>query len=129
MEALSPAEWIVAVEYCKGLADKEVADNLHKSVLTTKTQKRSIYRKLGISKDTELLLYMLCMKLKRDFDLKEIRKHGLELLFSVLFIIMQIVPDYHIDMRRCKIRGRVRTTARVSGAKRDSLNLVYTMIT
>lgn len=129
MEALSPAEWIVAEEYCKGLADKEVADNLRKSILTTKTQKRSIYRKLGISKDTELILYMLCMKLKRDFDLKEIRKHGIEILFSVLFIIMQIIPDYHIDMRRCKIRGRARIPVRVTGAKRNSLNLDYAMIT
>lgn len=129
MEALSPAEWIVAEEYCKGLADKEVADNLQKSVWTTKTQKRTIYRKLGISKDTELILYMLCMKLKRDFDLKEIRKHGIEILFSVLFIIMQIIPDYHIDMRRCKIRGRARISVRVTGAKRNSLNLDYAMIT
>lgn len=28
MNTLSPAEWRVAEEYCKGLADKEVADNL-----------------------------------------------------------------------------------------------------
>ena len=90
MESLSPAEWLVAEEYCKGLADKEVADNLKKSIWTTKTQKRTIYRKLGISKDTELLLYMICIRLKRDFDLKEIRKHGLELLFSMLFIVMQV---------------------------------------
>lgn len=129
MEALSPAEWIVAEEYCKGLADKEVADNLQKSIWTTKTQKRTIYRKLGISKDTELLLYMLCMKLKRDFDLKEIRKHGIELFFSVLFIIIQIVPDSHIDMRRCKIQSRARASVRVKGAKRDNMKLDYAMIT
>lgn len=129
METLSPAEWIVSKEYFKGLADKEVADNLQKSVWTIKTQKRTIYRKLGISKDTELVLYVLCMELKRDFDLKEIRKHGIELLFSVLFIIIQVVPDYHIDMRRCKIQSRARTSVRVKRAKRDSLNLDYAMIT
>lgn len=120
MEVLSPAEWIVAEEYCKGLADKEVADNLQKSVWTTKTQKRTIYRKLGISKDTELVLYMICMKLKRDFDLKEIRKHGIEILFSILFFIIQIIPDYHIDMRRCKIQNRTRTSVRVMGAKKNN---------
>lgn len=39
MVILSPAEMLVANEYCKGLADKEVADNLNKSVWTVKTQK------------------------------------------------------------------------------------------
>lgn len=48
MISLSPTELLVANEYCKGLADKEVAGNLNKSVWTVKTQKRTIYRKLGI---------------------------------------------------------------------------------
>ncbi len=111
MIVLSPAEMLVANEYCKGLADKEVADNLNKSVWTVKTQKRTIYRKLGISKDTELLLYMICGKLKRDFDLKEIRKHGLELLFSVFFIMMQITCNSS-DLRRMRTPSRARTAMR-----------------
>lgn len=125
MESLSPAEWLVAEEYCKGLADKEVADNLKKSIWTTKTQKRTIYRKLGISKDTELLWYMICIKLKRDFDLKEIRKHGLELLFSMLFIVMQVTCN-SIDMKRMRTPSRTRTTARSGtrlGRKNNELDL------
>lgn len=111
MVALSTTEKMVAQEYCKGLADKEVAYNLGKSIWTIKTQKRTIYRKLGISKDTELLLYMICDRLKRNFDLKELRKHGLELLFSVLFIVMQITC-HETDMRRTRIAGRARTAIR-----------------
>lgn len=125
MESLSPAEWLVAEEYCKGLADKEVADNLKKSIWTTKTQKRTIYRKLGISKDTELLLYMICIRLKRDFDLKEIRKHGLELLFSMLFIVMQVTCN-SIDMKRMRTPSRTRTTARSGtrlGRRNNELDL------
>ncbi|MEG0889733.1 MAG: LuxR C-terminal-related transcriptional regulator [Bacteroides sp.] len=125
MESLSPAEWLVAEEYCKGLADKEVADNLKKSIWTTKTQKRTIYRKLGISKDTELLLYMICIKLKRDFDLKEIRKHGLELLFSMLFIVIQVTCN-SIDMKRMRTPSRTRTTARSGtrlGRRNNELDL------
>ena len=109
--ALSPSERIVAEEYCKGLADKEVADNLGKSVWTIKTQKRMIYRKLGISKDTELVLYMICERLKRDFDLKEIRKHGLELLFSLLFIVMQVTCN-QTDIRIVRTPQRARTSMR-----------------
>lgn len=106
MVSLSPAEMLVANEYCKGLADKEVADNLSKSVWTIKTQKRTIYRKLGISKDTELLLYMICGRLKRNFDLNELRKHGLEFLFSILFIVMQITCN-DIDMRRILVDDKI----------------------
>ena len=109
--SLSPTEKLVAQEYCKGLADKEVANNLGKSIWTIKTQKRTIYRKLGISKDTELFWYMICDRLKRNFDLKEIRKHGLELLFSVLFIVMQ-VTCHEMDMRRIRMSGRARTAMR-----------------
>lgn len=106
MNPLSHAELIVAKEYCKGLEDKEVADNLNKSLWTVKTQKRTIYRKLGISKETELMLYMLCDRLKKDFDLKEIRKHGIEFFFSVLFMVISITGDFHIDMRKCTMQAR-----------------------
>ena len=113
MISLSPTELLVANEYCKGLADKEVADNLNKSVWTVKTQKRAIYRKLGISKDTELLLYMICDRLKRDFDLKELRRHGLEFLFSTC---------NDIDLRRMRIPSRVRTAMRYIRTGRKNNN-------
>lgn len=121
MDSLSPAEIQVANEYCKGLADKEVADNLNKSIWTIKTQKRTIYRKLGISKDTELILYMVCEKVQRNFDLKEIRKHGIELLFSVLFLVMQVTCNY-FDMRRMKTPSQVRVTARYGRIGRRNNN-------
>lgn len=107
MIALSPAERIVAEEYCKGLADKEVAYNLCKSVWTIRAQKKTIYRKLGISKDTELLLYMICDRLHRDFDLREIRKHGLSILFALAMIAMQAL-GYKSDLRRVRMARRVR---------------------
>ncbi|WP_221660837.1 helix-turn-helix domain-containing protein [Bacteroides xylanisolvens] len=125
MKPLSERERQVAVEYCKGLADKEVADNLKRSVWTIKAQKRDIYKKLGINKDTELVLYMLCDRLKVNFDLKEIRKHGIEILFSILFVLMQVTCN-SIDMRRMKSSSRVRTTmsCRVGlGRKNSDLQL------
>lgn len=112
MEALSFAERAAFEEYSKGLSDKEVATNLNKPVWTVKTQKKSIYRKLGISKESELVIYAVCEQLKVEFDLKEIRKHGLEILFSVLFILMQ-VTCHSIDLRRTSIRSVTRTTARI----------------
>ena len=64
MESLSCVEREIANEFCKGFSDKEVADNLDKSYWTVKTQKKAIYKKLGISKDTELILYMVCEKVR-----------------------------------------------------------------
>lgn len=125
MVSLSPTEMLVANEYCKGLADKEVADNLNKSVWTVKTQKRTIYRKLGISKDTELLLYMICDKLKREFDLSEIRKHGIELLFSILFLLMQVTCN-DIDLRRMRTSSRARMAMRyIRVGKRNNNDFIF----
>lgn len=70
----------MAQEYCKGLSDKEVADILCRSYWTIKTQKKAIYRKLGISKDTELLWWMVCERMRIPFDLKQIRELGIEII-------------------------------------------------
>lgn len=117
MSALSDREQLVAEQYCKGLTDKEVADVLGRSEWTIRAQKRDIYRKLGISKDTELVLYLFCEKLKINFDLKEIRKHGLELFFSIMFFIMAAM-DMQVDMRRTgRLQGRTRVTRLIRGRK------------
>lgn len=115
MNALTDREHLVAEQYCKGLADKEVADVLNRSEWTIKAQKRDIYRKLGISKDTELVLYMFCERMQIDFDLKEMRKHGLEIFFAVLFTLMAML-NYSIDMRLQMREGvrAVRVVRRVS---------------
>ena len=107
MEELTRSERQVAEELAKGLSDKEVADRLCRSYHTVKTQHKSIYRKLGVSKETELLWWMICERLRIAFDLKEIRKHGVELLYCVVFIVMQ-VTGHAGDMRRCRMARRAR---------------------
>ena len=66
--------------FCRGLSDKEVASLLIKSYWTIKTQKKAIYQKLGISKDTELLWYMICERLGIEFNLQEIRDKGIQVI-------------------------------------------------
>lgn len=66
--------------FCRGLSDKEVASLLYKSYWTIKTQKKAIYQKLGISKDTELLWYMICERLGIEFNLQEIRDKGIQVI-------------------------------------------------
>lgn len=75
---MSRAEREVALMFCRGLTDKEIADRLFRSYHTVRTQKRTIYQKLGVSKDTELLWYMIFERLGKEFSLNLIREKGIE---------------------------------------------------
>lgn len=67
----------MALLVCHGLSDKEIADRLCRSYHTIRVEKKSIYKKLGVSKETELLWYMIFEKQNREFDLSLIREKGL----------------------------------------------------
>lgn len=75
---LSRAEREVALMFCRGLTDKEIADRLFRSYHTVRTQKKTIYQKLGVSKDTELLWWMIFERLGKEFSLNLIREKGIE---------------------------------------------------
>ena len=76
---LSRSEREVALALCRGLTDKEVADMLCRSYHTVRTQKKSIYRKLGVSKDTELVAAMVCEHKGITFTLQALREKGVTL--------------------------------------------------
>ena len=76
---LSPAERDVDLALCKGLSDKEVADMLCRSYHTVRTQRKSVYRKLGVSKDTELMAAMICEHKGITFTLPALREKGVSL--------------------------------------------------
>ena len=65
---LSRAEREVALALCRGLTDKEIADMLCRSYHTVRTQKKAIYRKLGVSKHKGL-----------PFTLPALREKGVSL--------------------------------------------------
>ena len=76
---LSPAEREVALALCRGLTDKEVAEKLYRSYHTVRTQKKAIYRKVGVTKDTELMAAMICEHKKIEFSISRLRERGIEL--------------------------------------------------
>lgn len=84
------------------------------------------HKKLGINNNVELTLYILCDRAKRNFDLKEIRKHGIEFFFSVWFFILAITPNFQMDMRRLRMQRKVRMSARTMGARRNNNDLIIT---
>ena len=76
---LSPAEREVALALCRGLSDKEVADMLCRSYHTVRTQRKAVYRKLGVSKDTELMAAMICEHKELEFSISRLREKGVAL--------------------------------------------------
>ena len=76
---LSRAEREVALALCRGLTDKEVAESLFRSYHTVRTQKKSIYRKVGVTKDTELMAAMICERKRVRFSIRRLRAKGVEL--------------------------------------------------
>ncbi len=72
----------VAELYCHGLIDKEVADRLGKPIWTIRTHKKHIYKKLGISSQQELVLYMVARFVGSVFDITSIRKFGLKAILK-----------------------------------------------
>ncbi len=72
----------VAELYCHGLIDKEVAERLDKPIWTIRTHKKHIYRKLGISSQQELVLYMVARFVGSVFDITSIRKSGLKAILK-----------------------------------------------
>lgn len=77
---LSPAESRVAEGVARCMTEKEIATEVYRSPQTIHTQIKTIYRKIGISKDTELLWWVLCSRLGLLFDVGLIKKHGIRLL-------------------------------------------------
>lgn len=66
--------------FCHGWSDKEVADRLSISYETVRVHKKSIYRKKGVTKDTELVMSMVCERLKRPFTIRKLRTKGIAII-------------------------------------------------
>lgn len=124
---LTEKEFQVADISHRGFLDKEVADILRKSVQTVNFQLKTIKRRLGIDKNVELTWYMQLVALRKNFDLNEIRKHGVEVFFSIWFLIMAVTPELQIDMRRCLSRNQGTKIVRIMG-RRNNNDLTITSI-
>lgn len=76
LRELSAAEMRVAEEMTKCGTREEIAEGLSVSINTVKSHMRNIFLKLNIHSDTELLMVMVCEKLGKKFNAKELREKG-----------------------------------------------------
>ena len=89
--SLSPTEFQIAELYCHGLIDKEISEEVRKPIWTVRNHKRHIYQKLGISTTHELVLYMVCKALGKNWSVPELREKGLGILLSVSLTVTGIL--------------------------------------
>lgn len=99
MKSLSDMETLVAEQYCHGLTDKEIADQLDKPIWTVRTHKKHIYKKLSIATTHELVLYMVSVFVGKEYKAAEIRKRGLAALLTLL-MLFHIAFDCKREFRR-----------------------------
>jgi len=66
---------------CVGYSDKEAADVLCVSTKTISNHKQNIFQKLGFSKTTELSAWYWCQKFNTKFDLNELKKQAIAVIF------------------------------------------------
>lgn len=72
-----------------GLSEKEIADRLTISYKTVKKHIENIKTKTGISKNTELLGYLVAKYNDKNFSLKKLREYGL-LAFLIFVHVCKI---------------------------------------
>ncbi|PNP96453.1 hypothetical protein BFS16_00780 [Hoylesella timonensis] len=101
---LSPTELLIAECYCRGLIDKEVAEAVGKPVWTVRTHKKHIYQKLGISSMQELVLWMVCRRIGKVWNAKEVRLKGLSAILSILLLAQSTL---WINARILMVRRRM----------------------
>ena len=107
---LSPTEFHIAESYCRGLIDKEVAEVVDKPVWTVRTHKKHIYQKLQISSMQELVLWMVCKRIGKVWNAREVRLRGLSAILSILLFIQTVL---HIQLQSVVERRRIFPVERI----------------
>ena len=107
---LSPTEFHIAESYCRGLIDKEVAEVVDKPVWTVRTHKKHIYQKLQIPSMQELVLWMVCKRIGKVWNAREVRLRGLSAILSILLFIQAVL---HIQLQSVVERRRIFPVERI----------------
>lgn len=107
---LSPTEFHIAESYCRGLIDKEVAEVVDKPVWTVRTHKKHIYQRLQISSMQELVLWMVCKRIGKVWNAREVRLRGLSAILSILLFIQAVL---HIQLQSVVERRRIFPVERI----------------
>lgn len=67
-----------------GMSEKEIGEKLYISPKTVNNHMDSIRKKLGVTKNTEIMAYYVAALKGKKFDLKLLREYGISV--SILFL-------------------------------------------
>lgn len=106
-DRLTPREAEIVRLFCAGGTITEIAERLHRSVQTVSTQKRSAMRKLGVSRDVDLIKLFSDIPQKTQaaqaehgpalpFRLPR-RSQPLPLIVPVVLLLALLAPRAHLD--------------------------------
>lgn len=118
--SLSPTELRIAELYCHGLIDKEISEQVNKPIWTVRNHKRHIYQKLGISSTHELVLYMVCRYLGKEWNLRELRLRGLSAFLAFLLLFTAVMGNSPERQMRSARRANTSVRARGGGSGQRS---------
>lgn len=85
---LSDRELQIVDLMARGLSEKEIAEKLFVSPGTINNHTRHIREKLGVSKNTEVILYYIAKQNKRTFSLREIRQYGINIILVMINVCL-----------------------------------------
>lgn len=68
----------------RGMSEKEIADKLFISHGTINNHTRNIREKIGVNKNTEVILYYIAKQNQRTFSIRDIRRYGVNIILVML---------------------------------------------
>lgn len=80
VKTLTPREKQVADLLARGLSEKEVAERLNIKYNTVNNHTRSIRNKVGLNKNTEIILLFIADYNDKPFNIQDIRKYGVSII-------------------------------------------------
>jgi DNA-binding CsgD family transcriptional regulator len=122
--SLSPTELQIAELYCHGLIDKEISEQVSKPIWTVRNHKRHIYQKLGICTTHELVLYMVCKHLGKEWNLRELRLRGLSAILALLLLFTALLGNSPERQVRSARRANTSMRARTGRSQRGNEDIV-----
>lgn len=82
--SISKRETEIIEELSHGLSEKEISEKLYISPKTVSNHLDNIRRKLGVSKNIEIVAYYIATLRGKKFDLKMLREYGISIF--ILFL-------------------------------------------
>lgn len=82
--SISKRENEIIEELSHGLSEKEIGEKLYISPKTVSNHLDNIRRKLGVSKNIEIVAYYIATLRGKKFDLKLLREYGISIF--ILFV-------------------------------------------